>query len=73
MRLKTQSGTPKMSKTKQGALEKLGLTEMRVETHSHHQDGHARGSPHSGDAVDDSQASDPHDYDMRDYSTDYIT
>jgi hypothetical protein len=34
--------------------------------------GHARGGPRSGDAVDDSQASDDRDYDKCDYSTDYI-
>jgi hypothetical protein len=35
--------------------------------------GHARGGPCSGDAVDDSQASDLRDYDKCDYSTDYVT
>jgi hypothetical protein len=47
--------------------------EVSVKSHSHHQDGHARGGPRSGDAMDDSQASDVRDYDMCDYSTDYVT
>jgi hypothetical protein len=46
-RLKTQSETLKISKCG-GALEKLGKTKLRVESHSHHQDGHARGGPHYG-------------------------